>query len=567
MLQEGSSRTPYEYLNRCIGDMLRERSSWDAHWKELFRNFSPRKGKFYTSDRNRGNMRNELYNNTPLFAKRVMRAGLMTGMTSPARPWFRLGPPDPEMENYGPVRGWLDTFERLLYRVFSSSNLYQQLPHVYDECGVIGTAALLQDEHFENISHFTTFTAGEYMIDMNGDLIVDTFAREFEMTVYQVVSRFGMDNLSPTVKRAWEHGNYQQAVQLRHIIEPVSRFDLDAWEQFRLPEQFGWRSVIYEYGHEELRTKFLSVKGYNEFPLMCPRWDPKAGDTYGYSAAMDALGDARALQIQEKEKGKAIAKMVAPPTKAPSSLRDANVSLLPGANTFVDDPNNVFSPIYQVQPRVGELMNDIMRTEDRINRAFYVDLFLMISRQDDVRTATEIASREEEKLLQLGPVLEALHNELLDPLIDRTTAIIMRESRRGWQGTGPMLLPPPPPELEDQELKVDYISTLAQAQKLVSTGAMERWVGFTGQLAQLKPSALRRINEDGITKQMAEDLGVPNAAMHDDDTVRNMAEAEMQAAQMEAAQQQTDSALGAATALADIDTTGANALTDLVGSV
>lgn len=142
-------------------------------------------------------------------------------------------------------------------------------------------------------------------------------------------------------------------------------------------------------------------------------------------------------------------------------------------------------------------------------------------------TATEIAQKHEEKLLQLGPVLENLNNELLDPLIHRTFQMMVRASEPGWNGlTDFMVIPPPPKELmgEDgkvSDLKVEYVSILAQAQKMVSTGAVERWVGFVGQMAAIPglEHVIDKVNADEIADSMAEDLGVPNKAVHTDDEV------------------------------------------------
>tara|TARA_R110000824_G_scaffold15883_3_gene66586 strand:+ start:24810 stop:26534 length:1725 start_codon:yes stop_codon:yes gene_type:complete len=557
-----------DYLTRRMGSMRSERSSWDSHWQDLMDNFSPRRGKFLTTDRNRGNKRNTLSNNTPLFARRVLVSGLMTGITSPARPWFRLTPPDPEMDKFGPARKWLDECERLMYKIFASSNLYKALPLIYEESGVVGTSAMIQEDDFDTVTRFTNFTAGEYYLDINGKLKVDTFSREYEMTVYQLVDEFGYENCSKTVQNLYDVSNYGSWIKVNHVIEPVSNMGFD---EFQLDAKFKWRSIYYEPGRDGLGTdknKFLRVKGYENFPILAPRWDAKAGDIYGFSPGMDALGDSRALQVQEREKGKAVAKMVAPPTTAPSSLKNSNISLLPGANNFSDDPNNIFRPIYQVNPRVNELSADIQLTEDRINRAFYVDLFLLISRQDDIRTATEISARQEEKLLQLGPVLEGMHEELLDPLVDNTFARIMRLSEAGWKDeSAPQMLPPPPDEMMGSEIKVDYISVLAQAQKLVSTGAMERWVGFTGQVAGLKPEVLDKINADKVVEQMATDLGVPNDLVVGEEQVNETRQARMKQAENEKNLQNMQMMTEGVKGLSDMDTTAGNALGDIVGGM
>lgn len=560
------NKTARQFFDYRIEQMRSERSSWISHWKELNKNFQPRRGKFDVNDSNKGTKRNQLINNTPLFAKRTLRAGMMTGATSPARPWFKLGPPDPDMADYGPVRGWLDDVQDVMYRVFASSGLYRVLPSVYEEAGIVGTAAMLQDENFENITQFQPYTIGEFMLDSNGMNKVDSFAREYRMTVYQLISKFGIENVSQRVRGLYDSGNYGSYVDVKHIIEPNKK-ELEGCD---CPDMFEFRSVYYEAAQNTGGNEFLSVKGYHEFPVHAPRWDTKPGDVYGISPGMDALGDAYALQVQEKEKGKAIAKMVSPPTTAPKSLANTQVSLLPGANNFTDDPNNVFRAIYQVDPRVNELMIDIQNTEERINRAFYVDLFLMIANdpRNQRATATEIAERHEEKLLQLGPVLENLNSELLDPIIDRTFNMLVRASEPGWKGVSDfMVIPPPPQELAGQELRVEYVSILAQAQKLVSTGAMERWVGFVGNMAALgKPEALDKINADEVADVMAADLGVPNKVVLTDDEVSGIREARAQQEQaMQMAAMGAQAAESAKT-LSETKTTGDSLLDDMMGA-
>ena len=60
-------------------------------------------------------------------------------------------------------------------------------------------------------------------------------------------------------------------------------------------------------------------------------------------------------------------------------------------------------------------------------------------------------------LLHMEITRERLNDELLDPLIDRTFAIMLRVG----------LIPPPPQQLQGQSIKVEYTSILAQAQKLL----------------------------------------------------------------------------------------------------
>lgn len=524
-------QTAREYLARRLEELRAERTSWVPHWRELNENFSPRRGRFFITDRNKGDRRNKLINNTGLRAARILRSGMMTGSTNPARPWKRLTTTDSDLAEYSAVREWLDIVNRKIDRVFAASNLYKMLPLVYEEAGVIGTAAMLHEEDFETISRFTTLTAGEYMIDTNARGQVNVFAREYQATVYQLVEKFGYENCSPQVRRFYDKGNYSVWVDVAHLIEPAS---IDSYDAPKLPEKFKYRSIYWEPGRDGLAPNFLQVKGYHEFPAHCPRWDVKAGDIYGSSAGMDALGDAKALQVQEKEKAKAVALMNLPPVNSPASLKNSAISLIPGGVNFTDAQEGVRA-VYQVSPRIDHLAADIRITEERINQAFYVDLFMMISNMPGIqpRNIAEIAERQEEKLLQLGPVLENMHDDLLKPLIDRQFNQLVRLSEPGWNGLDDkMVIPPPPPELQGKELKVEFVSTLAQAQRQVALGGTERWVNFVGMLAGLNPEVIDKLDTDEIAETYGEDLGVPGNMIVSDDDVAQIRQQRQQKAQM-----------------------------------
>ena len=50
-----------------------------------------------------GDRRNsKIIDPTASLASSVLSSGMMSGITSPARPWFRLATPDPDLMDYGP---------------------------------------------------------------------------------------------------------------------------------------------------------------------------------------------------------------------------------------------------------------------------------------------------------------------------------------------------------------------------------------------------------------------------------------------------------------------------------
>ena len=175
-------------------------------------------------------------------------------------------------------------------------------------------------------------------------------------------------------------------------------------------------------------------------------------------------------------------------------------SILPGALTYVTDvgPNSGFRPAFQIQPQLQDMTLDIKEVQARIESIFFVDLFMMISSLDTVRTATEIDARREEKLIQLGPVIERFENEVLDPIIDRVFDIMLR---RG-------LFPPVPPELQHAEVVPQYISMLAEAQRAAATAAIERMLQVAGNLAGVDPTIMDNIDLDATIERYADYLQV-----------------------------------------------------------
>ena len=544
-----------DYMRRWT-DIKDERSTYFGHWEELSEFILPRRGRFLTSKRNDGSKKNgKIIDSTGTMAVRTLSAGMMSGITSPARPWFRLATPDSALMEQSEVKQWLYSVEKKMREIFSRSNLYNSLQTVYEELSVFGTGAMLVSEDFDDVIRCYPFTVGEYGLAQSHRLQVDTFYREFQLTVAQVVEQFGMENCSDPVQSMFKEGKLDSYVEILHVVEPNSVRQYDKKDNQNMP----YHSCYIEKASKNERK--LSDKGFEEFPVLAPRWHVTGVDIYGRSPGMDVLGDVKALQIEQKRKAQGIDKMVNPPLQAPSSLRGQSATVLPGGVTYVDTMQGNqggFRPTYEVNPRLGELQQDIAETQYRIQQGFYADLFQMMTQSDRRQiTAREIDERHEEKLLMLGPVLERLHTELLNPLIDRTFNIMARND----------LLPPAPEELGGVTLKVEYISVMAQAQKAIGTGAIERLAGFVGNMAATKPDVLDKFDADQSVDEYAEMLGVPPKIVVPDDVVQQMRQARQE--QMEQQQMMEQASMGAQAAkvMSDADTGGENILTDIIGGI
>ncbi len=527
-----AAETLKEQLQKQQAQLTNDRSSFDPHWRELSDFINPRGSRFLVTDVNRDDRRNtKIVDPTATLAARTLSSGMMSGITSPARPWFKLATPDPDMMDYGPVKLWLEVVQRRMNEVFNKSNIYQSLPLLYASLGNYSTGAMAVLEDDSDVIRTMMFPIGSYYMANSARGSVDTCFRKFSMTVRQLVMEFGLNNVSDSVKGMWDSGNYESWIEVIHAVYPNIDRDTAKLNSKNKPV----KSVYYEVGGDS--DKLLRESGFDEFPIMAPRWEVNGEDVYGSSCpGMIALGQVKALQLEQKRKSQLIDKATNPPMVGPSSLRNQRVSLLPGDITYIDQVTGQegFKPAYLVNPNTADLLADIQDTRQIINSAYFVDLFMMLQNINTRSMPVEaVIEMKEEKLLMLGPVLERLNDECLNPLIDRTFSIMARKN----------LLPPPPDVLQGMPLRIEYISVMAQAQKSIGLSSLSSTVGFIGQLAQAKPEALDKLNVDQAIDAFAEMSGVSPTVIVPQEQVEQIRE---QRAQQQ--QQQQMVAMGMAAA-------------------
>lgn len=564
-----------ERLVRRLGQLKGERELYQSDWQELASYFVPRQERYLQgSTQNPGRSRSsKIVRNTPLTARNVFTAGMMAGLTSPARPWFRLTTPDPALSEYGPVKAWLWAVEQRMREIFARSNFYNALPTSYQTLGTFATTCLLALEDPKDVVRFYPQALGTYWLGQSNRLQVDTMYREFQLTVRQVVQEFGEDApLSLRTRGLIDNKNWEQKIDIVHAVEPNSDYQHGAIG----PRGMRWRSCYFEKTGE--RDVLLAERGYEESPVLAPRWDVIGNETYGSDCpGMIALPATKALMVQERRKAQAIDKLVTPPLAAPTALRNQLIDAVAGGTTYFDSTqgNVGVKPLYEVRPDINALVADIQETGGEIEQAWFVDLFLAISRMEGVqpRNVMELAERKEEKLLQLGPALERLNDELLDPCIDRVFSIMVRASKPLWDGVmdGEPMIPAPPQELEGMDLRVEYISILAQAQKAIGVSSLDRLVAFTGNLATLKqdPSVWDKLDTDQAIDEYGEMLGGSPLVVRSDDDVEKLRKGRQQqqaAQQLAAAAQPMAQAARGVKDLAGAVPQDGSALTQLAGS-
>lgn len=566
-----------EQCERLRGQAETERATFLATWKDVGDHIRPRRPRFQLTDVNKGDRRTQkIIDSTATESAGILSAGLMSGVSNPSRPWFKLSVPDTELKEQEDVKEWLHDVEEILSSIFLKSNLYDILPIVYGDAGVFGTAVMSVMEDDEDVIRCYEYPVGSYMLVNDRKLRVRSFIRTYRWQVSQVVEEWGEidpdtgkanfqdgrpTTISKSVQQLWNANSTQSWVDLCHVIRPNVSYDGEKIDS----KYKRFESIYYERGTQanqgEAKTYgLLEHAGFDEFPILALRWETNSEDVYGTNCpGMMALGDIRALQLREKRIAQAEEKMLNPPLVGPARLQSVKVSTIPGDITYdpgSSTPNDGLRAVYQVGFSIKDSEAKQEQIRQRIKNVFYTPLFLMLAESDNTeKTATEINERKEEKMLVLGPALQRFDKDLLSPLIDRTFNIAGRKGQ----------LPRPPDALQNQKLKIEYISIVSLAQKRVGIEAIERTLSFAGQMIQINPEAADAYNFDELARQHADAMGTPPKILKPQEEI----DAIRQARAKQMAQQQAAANLpalaGAAKDLSATPTGGDSALSALLG--
>lgn len=490
-----------------------------------------------------------LIDSTPRKAYRILKSGLMGGLSSPSRPWFKLKLRGFDKPSHD-MQVWLDECQRRLYHVLAASNAYNALAQCYGDLGLFGCYAGVVRGSFDDVIHVQSFPVGSFVFGEDDNGQVDTLHWTLKMTVRQVVQRFGLDACSDRVRNQWKNNQLNDRVEIRAAIEPRLHRD---------PMKDGLASnmpVAVYYRESSVRDKLLHAGGLEYAGILGPRWETVVDDPWPISSpGRDALGDIKQLQSQQRDRDTAVQMSYKPPLMGPA--HGARFSYIPGAYNAVSMGDLAKGPIQaaiQVNPNIQHLDMGIAQTQGRVMEAFYADLFRMASEYGmqgakDV-TATAIAEMKEEKLIVLGPVLESLDRGLLTPLI-QSTFHYMQEAD---------IVPPAPDDAVGAEIQVEFISLLAQAQRAIGVAAIERTIGFAGTMAQVQQGVLDNLDGDALLREFADQVGFPSSGFRSPQAVEAQREAAAQQAQQQQMMEMAQPMAQAANLISEANARGQEAL-------
>jgi hypothetical protein len=537
--------------------LLLNRSYWEPIWKDLCSYVLPQYGKaLYPGFEGRPRLGNEnMVTSWPTMAARVTAAGLQSGMTSKARQWWRASLPDTDMAKYPRFREWLDEITFRMTYVMGQSNFYEGTYGVWGQAPTYGTGVTVFLEDFNDVIRAHTLTIGEYALASDFTMRNNTLYRTFWLRGWELVDRFGKKNVSRNVRDAYDRNDTEQWYKVIHIIEPND----DRIKMSGSNKNMPYRSVYYEDAATE-DDGVLEVKGFEEKPFATFRWEVAGRDDYGFGPGWVVLPDCKELHATIRDRGVGIEKSVNPPLQAHIQDMDRMVNAAPGGLSFYSNLQSgnagKISPLYEVAPDLNGIQLSITELRELVDQAYYKDLFLALMARSGgsaEKTAREVVEIQQEKLLMLSPALERA-DEYLNDAINRIFGIMMRGG----------LLPPPPPDLQGQEITIEYVSILAQAQQMIESSKIEQGAAFIAQLAGMYPEVADILDPDMVGEAYLSAIQIPQKYLRDR-KVRDAIRAERMRLQKQAEEaQQMQQIVEQGKTLSEADMSGQNALSALL---
>lgn len=525
-------------LLRQHEELCSVKDTWNSQWQDVVDYVLPKRQAF-TGDRSNGQpVTDKIFDSTAPWALDQLAAGLHSYLTSPTQRWFRLRLTDyaeEEMEEDEDNERWLEIVTNTMYTVFNSqkTNFAPQAHELYQDLGGFGTSVFYVEEDYENAPvRFSTYHLSECAFTENAYGVVNHLSRKFKLTALQAYKRFGDKMPSKYVEMA-EKKPYEK-IDFLHVVRPREDWD---------PKVHGPRGMRFASWWVLCEAKtIIRESGYHEFPFMVPRWSKLTGETYGRGPAMLAMPDIKMVNAMAKTVLVAAQKIVDPPLMLPDEGFLLPIKTSPGGLNFYNSTLGPDQRIFPLETKgrvdIGQQLIDSRR--QHITRSFYLDWMQL--NEGPQMTATEVVQRTEERMRLMAPAISRLQSEFLDPLIERVYAICLRKG----------LFPRPPDSIQGQNLRVEYVSPVAKAQRMTQVVGFQRLLESLGQIAQAKPEVFDRIDADGTVDFFADAYDVSYQTLTPMDKVEdirnNRKEAESKMNESAGMQQDSNTALNLAKA-------------------
>ncbi len=524
------------------------KNHWLSHWEDLARLMLPRRLGFITQMTEGERRTEEIYDATAMRSAR----GLSNAMGQLLRPegekWVFMSAENDKLNQLDEVQDWLKrTEDRLINAIFNPKARFRQAVGEADmDLVVFGTAV-----NFVGLSRkaqrlkFLTIDLKDVDIALDEEGNPDTLFQLRKFTLRQAAQRFTRDRLSEDLRRRLESNSevdLDTKYEFLRVVTPRANGRVDAALARNMPFTNDWIEV--DSAHE------VSEGGFREFPFVIPRWDTASGEVYGRSPGMIALPDSETANAMSETILVAGQKAADPPLFAPNDSSFDAINSFSGGISYYDVDTAVQlrgNPFFSVKndynlPITRDMQFD---TRQQIEAAFFKNVFNLPIRGPEM-TATEVITRKEEFIREMGAVFGRLESDYLAPQVEIAFSLLLRIGEFN----------PIPEILLEEDVRFEYTSPIKRIREQAEAAATRLWVQELMELQPIKPEVMDLADLDEVGRHAARALDLPLgvvASKEDVVTIRTQrAEVEADALEREKVTQEAGIAAAGGKAVKDI---------------
>lgn len=470
------------------------RASRDGYWKNLWDEVRHYVMPDQKSDVPEGSQATRhIFDATAIQARERLASGMYTWMAPGDRRWFRLAPSDRRLSGNPNVESWFRKATETLSELLADSNFPGELVKALNDlaCGIDAVLYCEEDIGRGGIV-FRSYPIESVCYQTDSRDRVDTVFREFELTSRQCLEYFSLpdDSLPSEVRE--DAGSDDRCDRRRCILHAV--FPRRVKDNSVGAGRMAFKSVFVD-----LKTKTaIREGGYEELPYAVCRFRKSTREQYGRGPGIDALPDIRMLNRMREAFVRNCDFSADPSWMIPEgSLVSRNFNRAPGGVIFYRPGLSGARPEPVPRGNNPQLDAELIEQErSRIRDMFFWDVFDPLG---DLRnmTAQEATIRNESKLIPFGPIACNIHNDLLQPMLERVFGILARSGR----------LDAVPLELQDGGYKVEFMSRIALSMKRQSAMGWLQTESTLQGLAAVRPDLMDNFDTDRIVRDVAESNG------------------------------------------------------------
>lgn len=478
-----------------------------------------------------------LSTNAHVDAIKTTVAGIMGYLISQNIRWFSFRAQTQDAGDGDDIFGAKDYLEKVISVILGTmaqGNFYSASHLATQDAFIQGTSAefIVDDIDGGGGVYYDVIDPREFYIGENHCRKVDTFFRVYQLPAEVAYKRWG-DKLPMEVRRLIRNDAGHQMIKFLHAIYP--REDVLGKDgRAIISTEKKWASVHYSYTGNEV----FEESGYDEFPVAVHRWTLNGTSPYGSSPVIELIEEIKKLDRYEFLYAKAIDKNVDPPIFAPEILK-GRLNLNPGAKNWLNIAQTGAPQLFPTSLEIQHLAAKIAEVTAGLNRALHTDLFNILMRQEQQRTATEVREIKGEGLVLLSSIIGNMQEEKISPLVMRTYNILRNAG----------IIPPPPEELKKAsyggKVKVELDGPLAQNMRAYhQTTGITQGMQALAAVMQLNPDAQVNVDFDQLIRQAMSANGMPQTIIREQAEVKKIKERQQemleQQKQMEQAQMRAD---------------------------